>query len=82
MVSVSYAGFLKKLTGKDREKVQCQSLNALLKFLKQRYGKAGYEEMRHCVITLNGKRISQTLFGDIPLKTGDAVAFFPLCCGG
>lgn len=82
MAEMLYYGKLREVLGTSGESADAETVDGLLAFIGQKYGKAALREARRMLITVNGTGIQLTGRYKTPVSEGDTVAFLPLGAGG
>lgn len=81
MITLSYFGAARELTGRETQQIQAASLGQALDYIEKAYGKAALKAVRASMLTVNGARVEK-LMRRMPLPPGCVLGVYPLCCGG
>lgn len=82
VVKVRYYGALARKTGTAVEQLEGESVNAVLKAIKKRYGSEAYKAAKASHILVNEENAGMYGGYSMKLQDGDEVIFFPVCGGG
>ena len=82
MITVKYFAPLRGVLGVTEESLDADTVQGVLKHIKESYGKAGYKAAKSALIVVNDVSIGQLSEMKTKLADGDTVGFLPICGGG
>ncbi len=82
MAKVIYFGNLKKLTETKEENLDGEDIKAVLKAIKDKYGKETYKIAKTSHIVVNEENASSLSGFKTKIGAEDIVRFLPVCGGG
>ncbi len=81
-IAVKYWGDMMELCGKKEEEITAGTVEEVLTYIKEQYGKAALKGAKRMIIAVNGTNIQLLDRYKTSLAEGDKVSFLPLSGGG
>lgn len=82
MVAVRFFGLSRLILKQSRVELEAANVDELLSRLNERYPQMSLQDLRNCVILVNGVNIAQLQIYRTRLKPGDEVHLFSPVAGG